>query len=63
MSGAMYLPPPVYSCMAQARGKFYSVFSLFQSVFRQFHSLFHSEFFTEGELVLPLSISSILSFT
>jgi len=58
MSGAMYLLP-VYSCMAQERGKFYSFNT--QSVLRQVHSLFHSEFFTEGDLVLPLAIYSIVS--
>ena len=33
-----------------------------QSVLRQVHSLFHSEFSTQCDLVLPLAICSILSF-
>jgi hypothetical protein len=33
-----------------------------QSVLRQVHSFFRSEFSTECDLVLPLSIYSILSF-
>jgi len=60
MSGALYLLP-VYSCMAQAGGKFYSFNT--QPVLRQVHNLFHSEFSTEVDLVFPLSISSILSFS
>ena len=35
---------------------------ILQSVLRQHHSLFQSEFCTECDLVLPLSICSILSF-
>jgi hypothetical protein len=35
---------------------------ILQSVLRQVHSLFQSEFFTEYDLVLPLSISSIFSY-
>jgi len=34
-----------------------------QSALRQVHSVFPSEFFTECDLVLPISIQSILSFS
>jgi hypothetical protein len=37
------------------------IYSL-QSVLRGVHSLFQSKFFTECNLVIPLSVSSILSF-
>jgi hypothetical protein len=33
-----------------------------QSVLRQVHSLFQSEFFIECDRMLPLSISNVLSF-
>ena len=39
-----------------------SSFIIPQSILRQVHSLFHSQFATQYDLVRPFSISSILSF-
>jgi hypothetical protein len=41
---------------------YYIIATIIKSVLRQVHSLFPSEFSREGDLVLPLSISSNFSF-
>ena len=50
-----------YSAVAVAGVTLLSILFLPQSVLRQVHSLFQSDFPREGNLLLPLSISSILS--